>query len=104
MAALRAATFGTCPGQGNRQELAQRLELRFRIFHQSIVIEVEDVAGKFAFPMRHQAPVLPVKVADIPEIQGVTHLLLKVQEENGQAIIQCIARRMHDLGIRETGA
>src|SRR6202021_993340 len=66
---------------------------------QRIVVNVQNIGAIQRLPVLHQTQILPVVVPDIHEIQGVAHALVQVQEIDGQAVVERVARRVHNLGI-----
>ena len=72
-----------------------------RLAHQRVVVEIEDVRAVERLPVRHQSPVLHVVVRDVREIERVAHAVIEMQEVDRQAVVERIAHRVHDPGVRE---
>src|SRR5882672_3048248 len=82
-------------------ERQQLLDGRPRIAHQRVVVEIQDVRAVKRLPVGHQAPIPDVVMADVHEVERVAHAVIEMQEIDREAVVERIARGVHDLRVRQ---
>src|SRR5687768_6129217 len=83
------------PGQA--KEGQQPAQGGLRITHERVVIEVDDAVAVYVLPVRHQALVLAVVVADVSQFTGIRgNLWLQMMAEHRQAGVERMAQGVDD--------
>ena len=105
----RSPSSPHCPPHGRtgrpraRRARKNRAAPRYgaRVGDQRVVIEVVDIVGIEAPPVRHQPPVLAVPVRRVVQVLRIGHGRVEMQEIERQDIVERLAAGVDDPRLRE---